>query len=166
MLTRRLVTAVDIAAPPAVVWRVLTDLAAYREWNPFIIAADAHPDGERTMLTIHPPGSRRQRHPVRITACDPHRRFAWQGDFAGARVLLIGRHSLLLSALPGGGTHLDHVEEFTGLMVPAVWSWVLDTRLRAGFHAMDAACAGRAERLAGVHRLDRPSPHVPQEIPA
>lgn len=166
MLTRRLATRVDIAAPPAVVWEVLTDLAAYREWNPFILAADPHRDGKRTLLTIHPPGARRQRHPVRITACEAPRRFAWQGDFAGARVLLIGRHSLQLTALRGGGTRLDHVEDFTGLMVPLVWSWVLDTHLRAGFHAMDAACARRAEDLAARHRAPLRDPATLLEIPA
>ncbi|MCK6490123.1 MAG: SRPBCC domain-containing protein [Planctomycetes bacterium] len=149
MLTRRLATAIDIEAPPAAVWQVLTGLADYPAWNPFVVAVDDHPDGQRTVLTIAPPGMRRQRHAVRITACEPLRRFAWQGDFLEAGVLLIGRHSLLLSPLADGRTRLDHVEEFTGLLVPLVWRWVLDTRLRAGFHAMDAACAARAKQAAG-----------------
>lgn len=28
----------DVAAPPALVWRVVTDLPRYGEWNPFVVA--------------------------------------------------------------------------------------------------------------------------------
>ena len=31
----------EIAAPKELVWQVITDFSAYREWNPFVTACDA-----------------------------------------------------------------------------------------------------------------------------
>jgi uncharacterized protein YndB with AHSA1/START domain len=33
-MSKRLATAIDIDASPSQVWEVLSDLSAYREWNP------------------------------------------------------------------------------------------------------------------------------------
>ena len=49
---------IDIEAPPAEVWRHLIDLAAYRDWNPFIPAAAGRPEvGQRLSLRMQPPGA-------------------------------------------------------------------------------------------------------------
>ena len=52
-------TEVEIAAPMDDVWRMLTDLAAYRDWNPFIISAEGWAEvGQRLTNRIRPPGGR------------------------------------------------------------------------------------------------------------
>ncbi|WP_199522495.1 SRPBCC family protein, partial [Geodermatophilus marinus] len=53
-------TSVDIRSTPDRVWRVLTDLAAYPAWNPFIVAAHGEVVvGGRLSLTMQPVGARR-----------------------------------------------------------------------------------------------------------
>ncbi len=32
-------TEIDIEAPPETVWRILTDLERYGEWNPFVVSS-------------------------------------------------------------------------------------------------------------------------------
>jgi uncharacterized protein YndB with AHSA1/START domain len=53
---KELVTEILINAPPSAVWKVLTDLPAYPEWNPFIrsISDDLKPGGRLTVV-IQPP---------------------------------------------------------------------------------------------------------------
>ena len=47
----------DIDAPPEVVWEVLTDLAAYGEWNPFITSSVGTAEvGEKLVNRMEPPG--------------------------------------------------------------------------------------------------------------
>ena len=47
----------DISAPRATVWAVLTDLAAYPAWNPFILTAEGELGvGSRLAVRIQPPG--------------------------------------------------------------------------------------------------------------
>ena len=51
-------TTADIHASPERVWAVLTDFAAYRDWNPFITsAAGSLQPGERLELRLEPPGA-------------------------------------------------------------------------------------------------------------
>ena len=39
----RIETEIEIATAPREVWRVLTDFAHYRDWNPFIDAIEGEP---------------------------------------------------------------------------------------------------------------------------
>lgn len=49
---RHLEAHADIDAPPEKVWAVLTDLAAYPVWNPFIVrAAGELREGQRLRIT-------------------------------------------------------------------------------------------------------------------
>jgi uncharacterized protein YndB with AHSA1/START domain len=59
---RELRREVEIEAPPERVWAVVTDFAAYPEWNPFIgrISGDLQ-EGARLEVRIEPPPWRRPR---------------------------------------------------------------------------------------------------------
>lgn len=43
-MTKQLASTIDIDASPQRVWQVLTDFAAYPDWNPFIVRAEGRPE--------------------------------------------------------------------------------------------------------------------------
>ena len=52
-----LVSQIDIDASPVQVWRALTDLSGYSEWNPFIVRAEGRVEvGSRLALRMQPVG--------------------------------------------------------------------------------------------------------------
>ena len=52
-------TEIEISAPAERVWELLTDFAAYPQWNPFIRYISGRPvPGERLEVRLEPPGGR------------------------------------------------------------------------------------------------------------
>ena len=52
-------TEIEISAPPAAVWEVLTDFARYPEWNPFLVEVQGSPKvGGELRVAVSPPDSR------------------------------------------------------------------------------------------------------------
>jgi len=76
---------IDIAAPPAVVWALVADVARMGEWSPHTVAARwVEPEagagpavGRRFRGTNRLPIVRRWTSTATVTACDPGRRFAF-----------------------------------------------------------------------------------------
>lgn len=144
---RQLDTFVDIDAPAARVWQVLTDLPRYRDWNPFIVQIDGTcRTGERVAVQMHIPGKGFQRYKVQLTSVDAPRVFAWLGHFH-VRGLIDGDHAFELSARPQGGVRLRQRENFSGLLVPFVWAGFIQRHLLPCFEALNrnlkAYCEGQ-----------------------
>ena len=136
-------TSVDIEAPPAAVWEILTDLPAYADWNPFITSSQgAIAPGRRLTNRLEPAGKRPVTFRPTVTAVDEGRALEWVGRLIMPG-LFDGRHRFELVET-GGGTRLVQTERFTGLLVP-LFARSLDTTTRAGFEAMNAALKARAE---------------------
>src|SRR5438093_10920309 len=78
MVTLR--TGIDIAASAARVWDVLTDFAAYPEWNPFIrrIEGVLVPRA-RLLVRVQPPGGRPMTFRPTVLRVEPERELAWRG---------------------------------------------------------------------------------------
>src|SRR4051794_41885813 len=87
-MSTELRSSVDIDGGRDQVWQVLTDLAAYPDWNPFITRADgAVAVGERLSLDMHPLGARPATlHPT-VLEVAPGRRPRWRGRPAVPRAL-------------------------------------------------------------------------------
>ncbi|MCA0158163.1 SRPBCC domain-containing protein [Tsukamurella sp. M9C] len=138
---------IEIAAPPAEVWRVLVDFAAYPQWNPFVIRAAA-PDGLEVGrdldVRISNGGSETGFRPA-VLAVEPDRELRWRG-----RVLLPGvldgEHSFRLEAT-AQGMRFTQGERFRGVLVPVAGSSI---DVAGGFDAMNAALRDRV--LATIAR--------------
>ena len=105
-----------IAAPPSLVWDVLTDFASYPAWSSFIreITGSAR-EGAQLRITMVPAGRRAIRGTPRVSAAEPGRRFGWRGHLWHPLVFST-THEFVLVARPEGTTTVLHGERFTGLL--------------------------------------------------
>lgn len=139
------VTGIDIDAPPAVVWSVLADTAAYGEWNPFIVSLDGNlVEGATLVNTLQPAGGGEMTFRPVVLTVEPERELRWFGRFLLPR-LADGEHYFLLEAR-GGGARLTHGERFHGVAF-----WFVDAaEFRSDFEAMNTALKARAEAAANT----------------
>ena len=141
---------VDINATPEQVWAVLTDFAAFPEWNPFLTSITGSLGrGHRLEVRFCPPETRPMTLKPTVTAYEPGRHFAWLGHFLVPRIF-DGAHEFRVDANERGGTSLTQRETFRGILVP-FFSATLKHTLE-GFEQMNQALKQRAESLADASR--------------
>ncbi|MFN7955668.1 MAG: SRPBCC domain-containing protein [bacterium] len=134
----------DVDASAARVWSVLTDLAAYREWNPFVVrASGALAVGATLDVTFAPPGGRAMQFRPVVVRLVPERELAWAAKLL-VPGLFDGEHAFRIEPLAADRTRLVQVARFDGWVVPLL-PWKTGPGLRAGFAAMVAALKSRAE---------------------
>jgi hypothetical protein len=138
--------AIDIAAPPAAVWAILTDLGRYHEWNPLLVqAAGTVAAGQRiTLRSKHPANGRLMTVKPKITIAQPGTELRWTSRLPG---IISGEHSFVLNATDSG-TRLVQSETFGGLL--AQFSSKTFAHAGASFQAVNVALKERAE--AHAHR--------------
>ena len=139
---------IDINAPPAEVWAVLTDLASYREWNPLFVEASGNVAvGERiTLRSKHPANGRLMTVKPKITVAQPAAELRWTSSLPG---LISGEHSFTLTAA-GSGTRVVQSETFKGLLTG--FSGKTFSNAETSFQSLNQALKERAEA-----RTDRPA---------
>jgi hypothetical protein len=144
-MSMQLSTSIDIGAEPGRVWQVLTDLAGYREWNPFITQAEGVVAvGQRLTLRMQPVGGRGVTlHPT-VQEVTAGRRLRWLGRLAFSG-LFDGEHAFTLVDRPDGGVRFVQEEHFRGLLVPLM-ARSLTEHTRPAFEAMNEALKNRVER--------------------
>jgi hypothetical protein len=136
---------IEIDAPAKLVWGVVSDLPAYREWNPFIVSAAGDLRvGERLHVTIRAPGLRPVGFKPRILDYEPGRLLRWKGELL-VPGLFDGRHALSVEALGDSRSRFTTHEDVGGLLTP-----FLKKTMRAsqqGFEEMSRALAARVLQL-------------------
>jgi len=143
-MSTELRTAIDIDAPAGAVWSVLADLAAYPDWNPFIVRAEGEVAvGGKLTLSMQPVGARRTTVRPTVLEVDPGRRLRWRGTLGFATVF-DADHTITLEERPGG-VRLTQAERFRGLLVPLLARSLRNHTLPA-FDAMNLALKRRVER--------------------
>jgi len=143
-------TTADIHATPQRVWEVLSDLNAYKDWNPYITRAEGGLEvGSTLTLRIAPPGGEALTvQPVVLEAEAPRElRWLWPKGFSG-----IYDTEQCFSVVPKGEnrTHVIHRITCTGLALSlpglaAATTARLETNFREGLEAMNRALKARAQ---------------------
>lgn len=144
-------TQVEIDASIATVWKILTDLGGFAEWNPFMPEAEGDVrEGARLKVLMEPPGGKTMTFRPTVTRVDPETELRWLGHllFPG---LFDGEHIFELSSLGDGRVRLIQRETFRGLLVPLLWK-SMATSTRNGFEAMNVALKKRAEQIGRLPR--------------
>ena len=143
---RELHTEIELNASSDVVWKVLTDLGGFSDWNPFITHASGHVrEGEQLTVRIEPPGASPMTFRPTVTKVTAREEFRWLGHLL-FRGLFDGEHIFELEPLAGNRVRFIQREEFRGVLVPLLWKR-LSTKTRAGFEAMNRAIKERAEEV-------------------
>src|SRR5262245_62691362 len=148
-------TTVEIDASPAQLWRVLVDLPAYREWNPFIVEASGTVAvGQTLSLRMVLPGREPMTIAPRLLVVEPERELRWRGRLL-VPGLFDGEHAFVLTPVDDGRTRLDHWERFGGVLLPIARPLVYEATVRA-FHSLNAALAARASGGTPSHDGAKP----------
>ncbi|RKN38269.1 SRPBCC domain-containing protein [Micromonospora endolithica] len=142
-MSAAITTTIDIVASPQAVWEVLTDFAAYPDWNPFMRRVEGTPRvGTKLVVHLSPPGGRGMRFKPTVLVANPGQELRWLGKL-GFSGLFDGEHSFVLTANADGTTHLTHSERFSGILVTLLKGTLKNTR--AGFDAFNQALKQRVE---------------------
>jgi hypothetical protein len=132
--------AVTIEAEPERVWSILTDAAAYDEWDNGVKRLEGRiAPGEKLKITSEVDPKRA--HPIRVTGFEPARTMTWTGGmplglFKGVRTFTL--------TPDGRTTRFEMREEFTGPMLPLIWKSMPD--LGPAFQQFARGLKARAER--------------------
>ena len=147
-MARDIETAIEINASAADIWRILTDLPRYAEWNPLVIRASGSiMVGKRLDVAVQLPGRRPMSFSPILISLLPEREFRWVGTFATS-ALFAGEHSFRLIPESNGAIRFEHSERFTGFL-PIFMGFHWYERVRQGFESMNQALKKRAETLEG-----------------
>ncbi len=136
---------VTIDVPAAVVWRVVTDVGAYPEWNTFTIGCRTTWEvGTPIVMKVRllPRLTIRQRETVRVNEDD--RLIEYGIDLPMGLLRSSRRH--VLTAVSAEATRYDSEFVLEGRLAPLV-DRLLGARLGEGFEAMTSGLARRAREL-------------------
>jgi hypothetical protein len=142
---RQLDAHADIDAPAENVWAVLTDLAAYPVWNPFIVRATGElREGQRLRITLQVPNMRPVSFRPTLLVVQPGREIRWLG-VTFVRGLFDGRHALTVEPLADGRSRFRTHEDVSGVLLPFLGGVM--RRTQQGFEGLAQAVKERTESL-------------------
>jgi len=142
--THSIETETTIDAQPEAVWAVLTDFAAYPEWNPFVTRIQgAAETGTHLEVRIRGCGQEGMTFTPEVLAAKAGESFRWKGHLF-LPGLFDGEHGFHIRRDGSGGVRFVQRERFSGLLVPFI-AGSIEESTRCGFERMNAALKARAE---------------------
>jgi hypothetical protein len=147
-MSRQLQAEVEVNGSVEQVWEVLTDFAAYHEWNPFIVEAAGTPEPGRRLELHMRLTSRTTTIRPQVLEADPGRTLRWLGRLL-VPGLFDGEHRFTITPAGPGRVRLTQHEEFRGLLVPPLLAMIAKPTL-ASFHRMNQALKTRVEQPAAT----------------
>ncbi|MFH2130630.1 MAG: SRPBCC domain-containing protein [bacterium] len=143
---KTLKTEIEIKASPEKIWAILTDFAAYPDWNPFIRRLQGKvQEGARLEVLIEPPGGKGMVFKPTVRKVFKNKAFHWVGHLLIPGIF-DGEHIFTINENTDGSVTFVQQENFRGLLVPLVWGSMAD-KTKNGFSAMNLALKQRAEGL-------------------
>jgi uncharacterized protein YndB with AHSA1/START domain len=139
-------TSVCIQAPVETVWRVLTDSAGYRDWNPEILQVDGlMAPGARIKVRVKVKGGAIRTLGLRVTACEPPARLEWTGGMPFG--MFVGRRTFVLTRQDACTLFSMHLS-MTGPFSPLILKSLGDRQ--PDIDAFSAALRARVEDAASA----------------
>jgi len=135
---------IDINASAERVWHILTDFAAFPQWNPFIrhISGELKVGGKLDVY-LQPPGQRGMRIRPVVLVAEPSRELRWLGRAWGVPKLFDGEHGFTIERLDTNRVRFVQQEVFSGIFVSLLSSTL--SAAERGFGEMNEALKTRAE---------------------
>lgn len=133
---------IDIDAPPAVVWQLLTDLESYSDWNRYSPSARGELRAGGVVTIEARLGEEVQQVDNLVTVLEPERSLCWH-SMNWYEFLARGTRCRDLEPRPGG-TRLRHHEVMEGPLAGVV-EWVYRPRIEAGLERMNGDLKRAAE---------------------
>ena len=136
MFEREIVTKVEIKAPAAVVWKLISDFSSYSSWNPLILSVKGDPtEGGKLDLLIHLFLQTDMKATPTILKVEEEREIAWKG---GLKIpgILEGEHVLQINEIAKNVVMLVQKEIWSGVLSPVFMLWMGD-EIRQGFERMN-----------------------------
>jgi hypothetical protein len=134
---------IEIAAPAAKVWDVLTDLHAYGRWNPEITAVDGRLAPDATLILHARSGGGTETVHARVTVVQPGRELRWFRRFHDVGRLADGEQRFTIEAAGPDRVRFTQAQTFRGIATPFMHGTLAASCSR--FDAMNAALRTRAE---------------------
>jgi hypothetical protein len=135
---------IEIEASAERVWQVLTNFAAYPEWNPFIRWVNGRPEVEEQLVVrMRPSGTRGMTFRPTVMKVEANRQLRWLGHLL-VPGLFDGEHIFEIEELGRDRILFIQREIFKGLLVPLL-ARSLDKNTQKGFEEMNRALRKRAE---------------------
>jgi len=135
-------TEIKLSASPERVWQVFTDLAAFKDWNPFIKEAEGDLKvGAKLWLYLQPPGGKGMEFRPKVLSVVANKEISWRGHVP---VVFSGQHEFTMERIGENATRFTQHSTFSGLATKFFGGDFFEG-MRRGFESMEIAMKERVE---------------------